>query len=390
MKFFLGFFALAFRVGVVACRSFLLRFFAFLFSIPLCAPCFCSVLSLFFVAFYVFYRYNCFVVWVFPFCFFLFSGGVCGFGSCLFSRWCSFCFCFPFCCRFCVALWLCVLVCWGFCAVVLWLLRSRCFRLVFGGFCVRVLLGGSCWFLLRGALSGVGWFCGVCASGGCSVFASFLCCGGVVFLALLVPARLAPRFPFLLVGVFVGSSVVAFAGSRSLPVGFAPLVASVAARVVASGSAVAVGCCVGVDAVVLSAVPPRSVLCFAAFAASGAGSCSLSSVAPVRALSKRGGSVSWLAGGVLSAPLPVRLAARTRAVVAAASVCAVVFFASPASRGSLLAAGAAVRRGLPVFAFACGFPASLLPLLGVGSWVAVSSGVYSGGFSWESHQSALF
>jgi hypothetical protein len=191
-------------------------------------------------------------------------------------------------------------------------------------------------------------------------------------------------------GVFVGSSVVAFAGSRSLPMGFAPLVASVAARVVASGSSVAVGCCVGVDAVVLSSVPASSVQCFAAFASSGAGSCSLSSVAPVRALPKRGGSVSWLAGGVLSAPLPVRLAARTRAVVAAASVCAVVFFASPASRGSLLAAGAAVRRGLPVFAFACGFPASLLPVLGVGSWVAVSVGVFSGGFSWESHQSALF
>ena len=188
----------------------------------------------------------------------------------------------------------------------------------------------------------------------------------------------------------MGSSVVAFAGSRSLPVGFAPLVASVAARVVASGSAVAVGCCVGVDAVVLSAVPASSVLCFAAFASSGAGSCSLSSVAPVRALPKRGGSVSWLAGGLLSAPLPVRLAARTRAVVAAASVCAVVFFASPASRGSLLAAGAAVHRALPVFAFACGFPASLLPVLGVGSWVAVSVGEFSGGFSWESHQAALF
>jgi hypothetical protein len=86
---------------------------------------------------------------------------------------------------------------WWLCAVVLRFLRSRCFRLVCCGFCVRVLLGGSCWFLLRGAPSGVGWFCGVCASRGCSVFASFLCCGGVVFGALLVPARLAPRFPFL-------------------------------------------------------------------------------------------------------------------------------------------------------------------------------------------------
>ena len=171
--------------------------------------------------------------------------------------------------------------------------------------------------------------------------------------------------------------VVAFAGSRALPAGFAPLVSAVACRVVASGRAVAVGCCVGVDSVVLSSVPSWSVRCFAAFGVGGAGA----------------GSVSWLAGGSLAVPLPARLAARTRAVVCDASVCAVVFFASPSSRGSFLAARAAVARGLPVFAFACGFDSVLLPSLGDGDWSAspISDGLFSGGFEWfPAHSLFLF
>ncbi len=176
--------------------------------------------------------------------------------------------------------------------------------------------------------------------------------------------------------------VVAFAGSRVLPVGFAPLVSAVARRVVASGLGVAVGCCVGVDSVVLSSVPSWSVRCFAAFAACGSGACSLSAVSLVSGLPSRGGSVSWLAGGSLSVPLPARLAARTRSVVGAASSGLVVFFSSPSSRGSSLAARAAVSRGLPVFAFACGFCPSLLPSLGSGSWSPVRSGAFAGGFSW--------
>ena len=177
---------------------------------------------------------------------------------------------------------------------------------------------------------------------------------------------------------------VAFAGSRALPAGFAPLVSAVACRVVASGRFVAVGCCVGVDSVVLSSVPSWSVRCFAAFDSCGAGACSLSAVPLVSALPSCGGVVSWLAGGSLAVPLPARLSARTRAVVGAASVCAVVFFASPSSRGSFLAARAAASRGLPVFAFACGFDSELLPSLGSGSWSAsaISSGLFVGGFEW--------
>jgi len=199
-------------------------------------------------------------------------------------------------------------------------------------------------------------------------------------------------------GVVVG--VVAVAGSRSLSPAFAPLVASVVRSVVASGRSVAVGCCVGADSFALAALAslPLSVLpfaprpvCFAAFGAGGVGSCSLSAVSAVSAFAAAGGSVSFWAGGGSSVALPVRLSSRTNAVVSSASVSAVVFFSSPSSAGSLLACRLAVGRGLPVFAFACGFSGALLPLLGAGSWVAVGGvGVWSSGFRWVSSQSSFF
>jgi hypothetical protein len=82
-------------------------------------------------------------------------------------------------------------------------------------------------------------------------------------------------------------------------------------------------------------------------------------------------------------PLRARLAARTRAVVAKASVGLVVFFGSPASRGSALAAQLAAARGLPVVAFPLGLVPAQLPLLGYGSWVpAGGSGVWAGAWVW--------
>lgn len=190
------------------------------------------------------------------------------------------------------------------------------------------------------------------------------------------------------------AGVVAFAGSRSLGAAFAPVVGAAVASVLASGRLVAVGCCVGLDAAVLSALcaaAPRCGSCFAAFGAGGVGSCSLSAVSAVSSFAAAGGSVAWWAGGGASVALPVRLAARSGAVVAAASVSCVVFFSSPSSVGSLLAARLAVGRGLPVFAFACGFCGSLLPLLGAGAWFAVGgSGVWSSAFRWVSAQAVLF
>lgn len=193
-------------------------------------------------------------------------------------------------------------------------------------------------------------------------------------------------------GVVVSvSGVVAFAGSRSLSPRFAPLVASVVGSVVRSGRSMSVGCCVGADAFALAAVPVGSGMCFAAFGPGGVGSCSLSAVTAVSAVASCGGVVSWWSGGSASVALPARLAARTGAVVSAATVSAVVFFGSPGSRGSALAASLAVGRGLPVFAFPCGFPGSALPLLGAGSWVAVAgSGVWAASWRWVPAQVSLF
>lgn len=190
-------------------------------------------------------------------------------------------------------------------------------------------------------------------------------------------------------GVRVG--VVAVAGSRSLPAAFAPLVRRVVRAVVRSGHSVAVGCCVGADAFALSALPVGVGCCFAAFGAGGLGACSLSAVAVVADHATKGGSVVWWAGGSASVALPVRLAARTGAVIGAASVSAVVFFASPSSAGSLLACRLAALRGLPVFAFPCGFAGSYLPLIGAGAWVAVGeAGVWALALRWVPAQMLLF
>jgi len=190
-----------------------------------------------------------------------------------------------------------------------------------------------------------------------------------------------------MVGVF------AVAGSRSLsPEGLA-LVGPVCRALVASGNSLAVGCATGADAAVLAAgLPMSAVHCLAAFGPGPgfAGAWRGSAAPVVGGFAASGGRVSWLAGGPLSVPLRVRLTSRTSAVVAAASSGLVVFFGSPSSRGSALAARLAVRRGLPVWAFACGFPASQLPALGSGAWVLVSPGPLSGSVLWSSAQCSLF
>jgi hypothetical protein len=187
--------------------------------------------------------------------------------------------------------------------------------------------------------------------------------------------------------VFSPPGVVAVAGSRALPASGSALVARVVSDLAAGGASLVVGCCTGADAAVLSLVPPSLVRCFCAFGAGGVGSGRFSAVGAVSAFAGSGGSVSWWAGGVAAVPLPVRLSARTRAVVASASVGLVVFFGSRWSRGSLLACRCAVARGLPVLAYPIGFAGSALPSLGVGAWVPVGG---LGGFVWVSGQAVLF
>jgi hypothetical protein len=176
-----------------------------------------------------------------------------------------------------------------------------------------------------------------------------------------------------------------FGGSRSLAPSSAPLVRSVVSAWLASGGSVSVGCSAGADALVVECVPPASARVFAAFAPGGVGACGVSAVAAVSAFGAAGGSVSWLAGGALSLPLAARLIRRSLAALAG---CSVAVFFSPGS-GSLAVAGAAVARGLPVFAFCAVPPAA--PRGAAGAWV-VSSWCGLSCWSWSpaAVQPALF
>lgn len=185
--------------------------------------------------------------------------------------------------------------------------------------------------------------------------------------------------------------VVAVAGSRALPASGSGLVVRVASDLAAGGASFVVGCCSGADAALLSAVPgsvpPSLVSCLAAFGPGGVGAGPASAVVQVSNFARCGGAVQWWAGGAASVPLWVRLANRTRAVVGSASAGLVVFFASPSSRGSLLACRCALSRGLPVVAFPVGFSAQKLPALGVGQWVQFG---HLGGLKWVENQTVIF
>ena len=167
----------------------------------------------------------------------------------------------------------------------------------------------------------------------------------------------------------------------------------------AAGRQLAVGCCVGADAAVLAAVPAASLRVFAAFGPGGAGACPVSAVAAVEAAATAGAAVAWWAGGGAAVPLRARLAARSRAVVAAAvptpgrAPGLVAFLSSPASRGSLAACALAAASGFVVVAFPVAFPAACLPatLGGVpGVWAPVGAGALAGGLRFSSTLKALF
>ena len=186
----------------------------------------------------------------------------------------------------------------------------------------------------------------------------------------------------------------AIAGSRSLHPDFTVLVAKICSLIISSGHGIVVGCATGADAAVLGAgLPVSRVRCLAAFDKGPRfdGACGVSAVNAVAAHAEAGGEVIWLAGGSLSLPLIVRLSNRTRAVIGAATNGLVVFFDSPQSHGSSLAARFAVNRGLPVFAFACGFPAPALPSIGVGEWVPSGlGGALANSFLWSQAQREMF
>ncbi len=217
------------------------------------------------------------------------------------------------------------------------------------------------------------------------------CCAVIVSGSYLVSGLLSA----------LGHGAVAVAGSRSLPAGGAGVVAGIVQLLIGSGRSIVVGCASGADAAAVSAVliagEAGRLQVLAAFGPvsppwkaarySAPGAFRASAVSEVAGAALAGVSVVWWAGGGPSVYLCARLAARTRAVVSAASGGLVLFFSSPQSRGSLLAARSAVGRGLPVVAFPLGFSAAQLPALGAGAWSPVSE---ASAWAWVPGQVGLF
>lgn len=180
---------------------------------------------------------------------------------------------------------------------------------------------------------------------------------------------------------------VLFCGSRGLAgAGFSALVGRVVASVLASGRAVRVGCCLGADAAVLSAVLQQGgasrLSVFSAFGPGGQGACSLSAVSLVASCAAAGVSVRWWAGGGPRVPLRARLVARSVALSSSPLAGVVAFFASPGSAGTWLACSRAASAGIRVVAFSVGFVGAPAPL-GAGAWVPSGlSGVWSLAWRW--------
>ena len=185
--------------------------------------------------------------------------------------------------------------------------------------------------------------------------------------------------------MFTGG-VVAVAGSRALPAGGAALVAEAARALVASGCSLAVGCCRGADAAVLSAVPASRVRVLCAFGPAGQGA------GPGRRwpvpFASSGSAVAWWAGGGPS--VRCSRGSRDTRVVSCRFVGArvVSFVAWPP--GSWLAAEFAAARERRLLSCRSGSRLRCClrsaPVVGARE----SSGVFGGAWCWVVGQGELF
>jgi len=181
-----------------------------------------------------------------------------------------------------------------------------------------------------------------------------------------------------------GSPVVGFAGSRSLPSSWSPVVARVVRAHVTAGARVFVGDAAGADLLVRSACPPSALRVFAVSAAArrrlGHGAFAARSVALVRAVAAAPSPAFCL---FVPAPCPA-------GVIPATSWRS----GRPAS-GSWSAGALAAGLGVPLFVFVapCAPPAApALPCWPGGSWQTVSAGPFAGSFRWstDARQDRLF
>jgi hypothetical protein len=192
-------------------------------------------------------------------------------------------------------------------------------------------------------------------------------------------------------------SLVGFVGSRSLSPEAAPLVSSLVGGLAASGRRLSVGCCIGLDELVLRSIPgaaPDAEVAFFGIGGPGPGGSwpgfwwGSVPTGMLGAVASWAGCVpSWWAGGVCQCPdvspaggcacLRRRLLTRSLTLVRAVAAAGdgrglVAVLSSPASRGTLRACAAAAARDVPVVAFTVGFAPSALPPIGVGAWSAGS------------------
>ena len=164
--------------------------------------------------------------------------------------------------------------------------------------------------------------------------------------------------------LFPTDPVVGFSGGRRLSPAYRPLVASVAASVIAARRTIAVGCQSGLDAMVRRAAPDARIYRAADYG-QGPSAYALRSIAMVRAVaagSPGSGLVVFPAApcppGLLPSPSP------------SACFCGL-------GSGSWASAAFAAGLGLPVILFPCGF--STLPPWG--NWrPAAAVGVWSSSF----------
>ena len=176
------------------------------------------------------------------------------------------------------------------------------FRLCFvSGLAAMLLIARPCW----------GWRVRHCGVQGAGV--------GSTVTVRLSAVGLLPGVPPGLGGCSVVAAVVGFSGSRSGV--SAPLVQRVVRSVVASGKLVGVGCALGLDAQVISAVlalgGAKQLSVFAAFTQAGLGAWSGSASGQVQGAAAAGAKVVWSAGwrSRKSGRVAARLAARSQALV---------------------------------------------------------------------------
>lgn len=208
--------------------------------------------------------------------------------------------------------------------------------------------------------------------------------------------------------VDIGAPVVGICGGRYLSAKWLGLAARVGNGATAAGFEIATGCCVGADALIMSASVighwADRVTVLAAFGPDGAGAVDASAVSLVQAAQVAGADVRWWMGGGPKIPSYARLVRRSVALAAytgghdGAPMIGFVDMACPRTvgagkkyrarqgetgSGSWTALSMAAGHGRQIFVFWCAAGAPDLPAHWGGSWRPVGSGWLAGAWEWD-------